>query len=79
MQLLLQLLCWHCYSYIELCNNCYYERIIPSTRRGQTATIPLLLLTSFPTIAGANAFADASVARVAVLAAVIVRMLRLHF
>ena len=45
---------------------------------GQTATLPLLLLTSFATIATAIAYADANVVRVAVLTAVIVRMLLLH-
>ena len=45
---------------------------------GKTATLPLLLLTSFATIATAMAYADDSVARVAVLTAVIVRMLLLH-
>ena len=45
---------------------------------GQTATLPLLLSTSFATIATAIAYADASVARVAVLTTVIVRMLLLH-
>ena len=45
---------------------------------GQTATLPLLLLTNFATIATAIAYGDASVARVAVLTAVIVRMLLLH-
>ena len=44
----------------------------------QTATLPLLLLTSFATIATAIAYADDSVARVALLTAVIVRMLLLH-
>ena len=43
-----------------------------------TATLPLLLLTNFATIATAIAYADASVARVAVLTTVIVRMLLLH-
>ena len=46
--------------------------------RGQTAALPLLLLTSFATIATAIAYADASVAHLAVLTAVIVRMLLLH-
>ena len=41
---------------------------------GQTATLLLLLLTSFATIATAVAYADASAARLAVLTAVIVRM-----
>jgi len=45
---------------------------------GETATPPLILLTSFATIAIAIAYADASVARVAVLTAVIVCMLLLH-
>jgi len=67
--LLLQLLCCYCYSDIEFCYNCYYERVIASMRRGQTATIPLLLLTSFSIIAGANAFADGSVSRVELLTA----------
>ena len=44
----------------------------------ETATLPLLLLTSFATIATTIAYADASVARLAVLTAVIVRMLLLH-
>ena len=44
----------------------------------QTATLPLLLLSSFATIATAIAYADASVVRVAVLTAVIKRMLVLH-
>ena len=44
----------------------------------QTATLPRLLLTSFATIATAIAYADASVARVELLRAVIVRMLLLH-
>ena len=42
---------------------------------GQSATLPLLLLTFFATIATAIAYAVASVARVALLTAVIVRML----
>jgi len=46
---------------------------------GQSATLPLLLLTFFATIATAIAYADARVARVALLTAVIVRMLQLHF
>jgi len=41
----------------------------------QIATLPLLLLTRFATIATAIAYADASVARDALLTAVIVRML----
>ena len=45
---------------------------------GQTATLPLLLLTSFATIATAIAYADATVASVAVLTTGIVRMLQLH-
>ena len=44
----------------------------------QTATLQLLQLTSFATIATPIAYADASVARFAVLTAVIVRMLLLH-
>jgi len=40
--------------------------------------MPLLLLASFSTIDTAIAYADASVACVAVLTAVIVRMLVLH-
>ena len=39
------------------------------------ATLPLLLLTSFATIAAATAYAAARVARLAVLIAVIVTML----
>ena len=35
--------------------NCKYERIIASTRARQTATLPLLLLASFATIATTNA------------------------
>ena len=42
---------------------------------GQTATLPLLLLTTFATIATAIAYADDSVARVALLRAVDVRVL----
>ena len=45
---------------------------------GQTATLSLLLLPSIATIATAIAYGDASVVRVAVLTAVIVRMLLLH-
>ena len=45
---------------------------------GQTATLPLLLLTSFATIATAIAYADASVGRIAVLTTVFVRTLLLH-
>jgi len=52
--------------------------LIASTRGGQTATMPVLLLTSYSTIGGSNAIADASVARIAVLTAVILRMLLLH-
>ena len=44
----------------------------------QTATLPVLFLTSFATIATAIAYAHASVAYLAVLTAVIVRMLLLH-
>jgi len=43
-----------------------------------TATLPLLLLTSFAAVATAIAYADAGVARLAVLIAVIVPMLLLH-
>ena len=46
---------------------------------GQTGALPLLLLTSFATITTANASADATVARGALLTGVIVRMLELHF
>ena len=46
---------------------------------GQTATLPMLLLTSFVTITTANASADATVARRALLTGVIVRMWELHF
>ena len=45
---------------------------------GQTATLPLLLLTSFAAVATAIAYDDASVVRVKLLTAVIVRMLLLH-
>ena len=41
---------------------------------GPAAKLPLLLLTRFATIATAIAYADASVARLAVLIAVIVRV-----
>ena len=51
----------------EFCNNYYNERVIALRVPGDTATLPLLLLTSFATIATAIAYADASVARVAVL------------
>ena len=40
----------------------------------QTATLPLLLVTSFAAVATAIAYAIASVARVALLTSVIVRM-----
>ena len=43
--------------------------------KGDTATLKLLLLTSFATIATAIAYADASVARVALLTAVTEHML----
>jgi len=56
---------------------CYYERVI-GIARTMRATLPLRLLTSFATIAIAIAYADASVARLAVLTADIVRMLLLH-
>jgi len=46
---------------------------------GDTATLKLLLLTSFAAVATAIAYADGSVARVTLLTAVIVRMLSLHF
>ena len=46
---------------------------------GQTATLPLLLLTSIAAITTANASADPAVARSALLTLVIVRMLELHF
>ena len=46
---------------------------------GQTGTLPLLLLTSFVTITTSNVAADATVVRSALLTAVIVRMLELHF
>jgi len=45
---------------------------------GDTATLKLLLLTSFAAVATAIAYADASVARIGLLTAVIVRMLLLH-
>ena len=45
---------------------------------GQTATLPLLLLTSFATIATAIAYADARVARVALLTVFNVMLLRLQ-
>ena len=50
----------------------------PLRVQGDTATLKLLLLTSFAAVATAIAYADASVARVAVLTPVIVRMLLLH-
>ena len=54
--LLLQLLCCYCYSHVEFCYNCCYERVIAIARReGETATLKLLLLTSFAGIATANA------------------------
>ena len=46
---------------------------------GDTATLPLVLLTSFAAVATAIAYADVSVARLAILTAVIVRTLLLHF
>ena len=46
---------------------------------GQTGTLPLLLLTSFATIATAITYADDSVVRVALLRVVVVCMLELHF
>ena len=45
---------------------------------GDTATLILLLLTSFAAVATAIAYADARVSRVALLTAVIVRRLLLH-
>ena len=45
---------------------------------GDIATLTLLLLTSFAAVATAIAYADASVAGVGLLTAVIVRMLLLH-
>ena len=42
---------------------------------GHTATLPLLLLTSFAKIATAVAYADDSVAHVTLLRAVVVRVL----
>ena len=70
-------LCCYCYSDIEFCYNCYYERVIICRVQGDAVTLPLLLLTSFATITTANASADATVARVAFLTAVIVHMLSL--
>jgi len=43
-----------------------------------TAALKLLLLTTFASVATAIAYTDASVARVGLLTAVIVRMLLLH-
>jgi len=65
--MLLQLLCCYCYSDIEFCYNCYYERVIDigRTRRhcySETAT------------ATAIAYADDSAARVALLRAIVVRV-----
>ena len=77
--LLLQQLCCYCYSDIEFTYNCYYKRVIASKMPRQTATLPLLRITSFATITTANASTDATVTRVALLTAVIVRMLYLHF
>ena len=54
------------------------RRVIDVAREGDTATLKLLLLTSFDAVATAMAYADASVARVGLLTAVIVRMLLLH-
>ena len=65
--LVLQLLCWYCYSDIEFCYNCHYERVIDIARIRDTATLKLLLLTSFAAVATAIAYADASVGRVALL------------
>jgi len=55
--------------------NCYYESDIARRVPGQTATLPLLLLKGFATIATAIAYADDSVARVALLRAVDVGVL----
>ena len=63
----------NCYDAITTTNALSLVRV-----PGQTATLPLLLLTSFATIATTIAFAHASVARLAVLTAIIVPMLLLH-
>ena len=68
--LLLQLLSCYCSSDIVFCYNCYYVRVIdiPRTRRHCYAeTTELLLLTSFAAVTTPVAYADASVARVALL------------
>ena len=66
----------YCNCYLAIANATSSFVVIATTNalsllrvQGDTATLPLLLLTSFATIATANAFADASVARVALLTA----------
>ena len=73
----------NCYSAIATATSCFGT--IATTNAlsilrvpGDTATLQLLLLTSFAAVATVIAYADASVARLAVLTAVIVRMLLLH-
>ena len=78
MLLRLQLLCCYCYSDIDFCYSWYYERVIASTRVRTNCYAATATANEFATIATAIAYADASVACVAVLTAVIVRMLVLH-
>ena len=74
--LLLQLLCCYCYSDIVFCYNCYYERVVASTRaRTNCYAATATAKEFFATITTANASADVTVARVALKTAVIVRML----
>jgi len=63
----LQLLRCYCYSDTEFCYNCYNELLSLLRVPGDTATLNLLLLTSFAAAATAIAYADASVGRVALL------------
>ena len=77
--LLLQLLCCYCYSDIASFATIAAANALSLVRvPRQTATLSLLLLTTFAAVASAIACADASVARIGLLTVVIVRMLLLH-
>ena len=66
--LLLQLPCCYCYSDIEFCYNCYYERVIDIARKRRHCYAETATATTI-------AYADDSVARVPLLRAVVVRVL----
>ena len=72
------MLCCYCYSHIDFATVAATIALSLLRVPGVTARLKLLLLSSFAIVATAIAYADAIIARVGLLTAVIVRMLLLH-